>query len=189
MPREGGSKWAKLPQTSVLLIIEKLVSAADNSFIAAADLRRVCKAWHAAASYYPAALHCREIEDLSKLCSTFPKLAALHLSAPAFSARQLRPLTSCNQLTSISIENPYSAWGEHPRQLGGRYLPASLRKLDLQDIMPDATSFGQLSNLEHLSSFALLGSEEHLTILLQDLSGLKVGLIVCNCLPSTHTSS
>ena len=167
MHKKTKEQWANLPPEMVLLVIQKLVLAAGNKFSAALNLRLVCKAWHAASIQHPAALLCRDIENLDSLCSAFPGLGSLRISALDYSASRLEPLISCTQLRSISLD--YT-----PDQCKSRYLPASLAELSLRYNQSTGRSYAFLPELEPFSCETSTDEQEDVIALLQGLSNLEV---------------
>lgn len=178
MSTQGDSQWKDLPPELISLIIRKLIGfgIAGNDSKAMANLRSTCKAWRAACSQFPASLFCKCPEDLSWLCSAYPRLAGLEIIAE-LSPSDLRTLSSCTQLTSLTLKQPPTP-GRYadipPMQVDLHHLPDGLRELELHDVLPIG-SFGKLRDVTSLGCCLLdNGHQDALSALLQELPNLKV---------------
>ena len=174
-----GNRWADLPEELVISFMEHLIKAAGNDFSAAANLRSTCKAWHAASRQYPAALACSSRNDLVKLCKAFPRLASIDLGDPSWEIRDFEPLSTCTQLTRISMEDERSlaAVIKAPQKTDFSHLPRSLRRLSLTNMMPTNGSIRHLTNVTRLRCEPMAARDKQLSSLLQDMPQLQVGLI------------
>lgn len=178
MHSQEGQNWADLPQDLLLLIVQKLLLGASNKHKAMANVRRACKAWHAACSQYPAALSCRCLPNLSRLCAAFPGPAVLRIHVPEYSASALRPLTSLAQLTSLRLrQKPVgqsTKWENPPEQKDFHYLSSGLKKLSRGNVLPSSSSSGKLRGVTQLLCHLAKGNQDALSALLPELPSLKV---------------
>lgn len=176
MPRQSQPKWAELPQELILLIIQKLFEEVGKDFRAVSALRSACKAWHAACSQFPASLRCYCLQDLSRLYAAFPQVALLRIRVPECSVEDLRPLSLCTRLTSLSLYKASTGpWGDiSPRQIDLYHLPCGLKELTLISVLPLSSSSGKLQDVTQLLCYLVRGNEDASSALPQDLPSLRV---------------
>lgn len=181
MPEQGEPSWADLPLELLLSIIKELVGigGADVSFIP--NFRRACKAWNAACSQFQAALCCKKLPDLSRMCAAFPQVIALRIRVPECSAEDLRPLSSCTQLTSLLLSKaPMGVLENHPPTRADlHHLSNGLRNLLLFNVLPESSSFGKLRNVTELTYGLMSGHQDALSALIQEMPSLKVTSLQC----------
>lgn len=176
MLRSQASRWSQLPEELVLNIISRLLAGGQKK--SAASLREACRGWHAASSQYAAALKCRQLTDLCKLCTAFPLAVSLELSIDDCSAEDLQHLTALTRLTAIHCKHVLDV----SREAGGLFepdlgeMPGSIEALKLENMAPNCSrkNFSNVTRLEYRAAMPVPGSQQALGFLLQDLPALEV---------------
>ena len=169
--------WADLSQDLVVKVIHHLIEDGDKA--AAANMRRACKDWYRACSKYPAALTCKGLASLRKLCDAFPLAASMQLKIKACTAEDLQPLSACTQLTKIVFEHVLDFDTEAARTFKPdfTYLPESLKALSLENTTPysRSKSLSNVTQLKHCASMPSDDNQSAMICLLRGLPGLQVG--------------
>lgn len=168
--------WADLSQDLVIRVIHHLVEDCDKA--AAANMRRACKDRYRASSKYPAALTCKGLASLRKLCDAFSLAASMQLKIKACTAEDLQPLNACTQLTKVVYEHVLDFDTEAARTFKPdlTYLPESLRTLSLEYTTPysRSKSLSNVTQLKHCASMPSDDTQSAMICLLHGPPGLQV---------------